>query len=260
MDGGDPVAYMRVSKLAKELGDTYSLDQWRKRQVVLGMAKRADLVTLAQTLQEDDKRALNDIAKSAMDAAGSDRKANIGTAMHTLTERVDDGEDIAGMPEAYRADLLAYRDALAAAGIISRAKELFVVNDHVQAAGTFDRLLTFTRPATITFATGAVEVPAGAVLVGDVKTGEHDPDYAHGVTTQIATYAHSHLYDLERGRHGYLPDLGVSTTVGVLIHMPQGTGTCRLYALDLTAGWALARTAAAVIAAFKSKPITPLTP
>jgi hypothetical protein len=252
---------MRVSKLAKELGDTYSLDQWRKRQVVLGMSKRADLVTLAQTLQEDDKRALNDIAKSAMDAAGSDRKANIGTAIHTLTERVDDGEDIETMPEAYRGDLRAYRDALAQAGIISRAKELFVVNDTVKAAGTFDRLLTFTRPTPVTFLNGtSVMLPAGAVTVGDVKTGAHDPDYPHGVTTQIATYANSHLYDVERGRYGYLPELGVSTTVGVLIHMPQGTGTCRLYALDLTVGWALALTASAVIATFKDKPITPLTP
>jgi len=248
-DGGKPVPYIRVSKLAKELGDTYNLDQWRKRQVVLGMAKRDDLVTLARSAKPEDKQRLNDIAKAAMDAAESDRAANIGTALHTFTEQVDDGVDIDTMPEQYRPDMIAYRDALAAAGIEIVAKELFVVNDHVQAAGTFDRLLRFTRGAL-----------AGVTAVGDVKTGGHDPDYPHAVTQQIATYAHGHLYDPEKGRIGYLPDLGISTTVGLLIHLPQGTGTCALYTLDLTEGWALVQTAAAVRAAFKTKPIAKYEP
>lgn len=248
-EGGKPVPYIRVSKLAKELGDTYNLDQWRKRQVVLGMAKRADLVTLAQSAKPEDKQRLNEIAKSAMEAAESDRAANIGTALHTFTEQVDDGVDIDTMPADYRADMRAYRDAMAEAGIEVLAKELFVVNDHVQAAGTFDRLLRFTRGPL-----------AGVVAVGDVKTGSSDPAFPHAVCQQIATYAHSHLYDPEKGRTGYLPDLGVSTTVGLLIHLPQGTGTCSLYTLDLDEGWALVRTAAAVRAAFKTKPIAEYAP
>lgn len=247
--GGKPVPYIRVSKLAKELGDTYNLDQWRKRMVVLGMSRRDDLVTLAKSAKADDKQRLNDIAKAAMEAAESDRAANIGTALHTFTEQVDEGVDIETMPAEYRADMYAYRAALAAAGVEVVAKELFVVNDHVQAAGTFDRLLRLTRGQH-----------AGAIAVGDVKTGASDPSFPHAVCQQIATYAHSHLYDPERGRVGYLPDLGVSTTVGILIHLPQGTGTCTLYELDLSEGWALVRTAAAVREAFKSKPIAPYQP
>jgi hypothetical protein len=97
-------------------------------------------------------------------------------------------------------------------------------------------------------------------MVADVKTGKHEPKYPHGATTQIAVYAHGHLYDPEKGRIGYLPDLGVSLDAGLLIHMPAGTGTCDLYLLDISVGWSLAQTSVAVRNVFKSKPITKYTP
>jgi hypothetical protein len=52
-----------------------------------------------------------------------------------------------------------------------------------------------------------------------------------------------------------LPDLGVSTDAGLLIHMPAGKAQCDLYILDLTVGWHLARTAVVVRDIFKAKPL-----
>jgi hypothetical protein len=249
-DGGKPIPYMRASKIAKYLGDTFQLEQWMKRQVVLGMAARDDLVLLAKASTPEDKQRLNDIAKQASDAARSNQAANVGTAIHTFTDRVDDGMDPNEVPEPYRADLIAYKAALEAAGLEVVAKELSVANDHIQVAGTFDRLFRMTKGQR-----------AGQVAVGDLKTGGDDR-FPHAACQQIATYANAHLYREDKGgRYGYLPDLGVSTEIGLMVHLPQGTGTCAIYELDIIKGWALVLTAIAVKRSLADKTvIKPYTP
>jgi len=240
--GGKAIPYTRVSTLAKALDDKTALTKWKQSMVVAGIAARPDLVSLA-TAASGDKRALADIVEQAMSAAESDRAANLGTAIHTFTERVDAGSAISTFPEIHQADLQAYKTAMTGIEII--ATELFIVTDEVEAAGTFDRL---------------VRLPDGRVVVADVKTGANEPKYPHGVGTQIAIYSHGHLYDPVKGRIGHLPTVGVSTDVGLLIHMPVGTGRCDLYLIDLTVGWKLAQTAVAVRNAYKQKTLTPYTP
>lgn len=242
-DGGKPVAYTRVSTLAKALDDKTALTDWKCRQVAIGMSRRSDLVAKASSIPADDKRTMNEVVKDALTAAESERAANIGTALHALTEQIDSGAHLDTMPDFARPDLAAYTAAMR--GIDILASEMFVVCDEVQAAGTFDRL---------------VRLPDGRVLVADVKTGQHDPTYPHGVAQQIAVYSRGHLYDPEKGRQGHLPSLGVDQNCGLLIHMPAGTGTCSLYLLDLTVGWGLVQVSVAVRTAFKSKPIKEYTP
>ena len=242
VDGGKQIAYTRVSTLAKALDDKTLLTKWMQRQTLIGLTVRPDLIDIALT-SVDDKRKLNSIVKDAMSAAKSDQAANIGTALHALSELVDDGVDISTLPAHHQSDLAAYKQTMS--GIEILGKEVFVVCDEVQAAGTFDRL---------------VRLPDGRIMVADIKTGQHEPTFPHGATTQIAVYAHGHTYDPDKGRMDYLPDIGVSTTEGLLIHMPAGTGTCDLYLLDIGVGWSLAKTAVAVRAVFKSKPITKFTP
>jgi len=244
IDGGKVIAYTRVSTLAKALDDKTALTKWKQRQTVLGIATRPDLIMLAQALSNkkeldnDDKKRLDEVCESAMDASQSDSAANKGTAVHALTEQVDQGVDIDTMPELVRGDLLAYRAAMA--GITVLETERFVVVDEVEAAGTFDRL---------------VRLPDGRMVIADVKTGLHEPKYPHGAATQMAMYARGHLYDAKAGRIGHLPSMGVDTSVGLLIHMPVGKGICDLYEMDLNVGWGLAQVSVAVKKAFKGKPI-----
>lgn len=238
-DGGKAVPYTRVSTLAKMLDNKDALTRWKQRQVVLGMSVRTDLVDLARAVQ-DDKTKLDEVVQGAMNAARSDQAANLGTILHSLAENVDDGCDIESLATVYQADMTAYREAMK--GLKVLARECFVVNDELQAAGTFDRI---------------VQLPDGRIVVADIKTGQHEPRYPHGVTTQVAVYAASHFYDIDRGRVAYLPDFGVSTDVGLMIHLPAGQGRCDLYELDLTVGMALARTAVAIQQAFKGTPIKP---
>lgn len=242
-DGGKPEPYVRVSTLAKELDSKEGLMQWKQRMVALGIGKRPDLAELASVVTPDDKGKLNEIVKAAMAAAESDKAANTGTVLHSLTEQFDRGT-LDSIPAQHIADLTAYEEAMKPLRVI--ATEMFVVNDHLKAAGTFDRL---------------VQLPDGRVVIADLKTGKDEPKFPHGVTTQCAIYAHSWRYDIEANtRLAYLPDNGVSTEVGLLIHLPAGQGRCDLYLLDLRVGWMLAQTATAVRAVYKDKHITTYTP
>jgi hypothetical protein len=242
-DGGKSIPYTRVSTLAKELDSKEGLMLWKQRMVALGIGKRPDLAEMAAVTGPDDKGKLSEIVKAAMAAAESDKAANTGTVLHALTEQFDKGT-LESIPEHHYADLDAYEQAMKPLTVI--AAEMFVVNDHLQAAGTFDRL---------------VQLPDGRVVVADIKTGKDEPKFPHGVTTQCAIYAHSWRYDIEtETRQAYLPDNGVSTDTGLLIHLPAGQGRCDLYLLDLQVGWMLAQTAVAVRKVYKDKPIATYTP
>jgi hypothetical protein len=242
-DGGKPLPYTRISTLAKTLDSKEGLMEWKQRMVALGIGKRPDLAQLAAVTAPDDKRKLRELIDAAMAAAESDKAANTGTVLHSLTEAFDRGT-LDHIPEVHYRDLDAYEQATK--GLVMRAIEGFVVNDALEAAGTFDRL---------------VQLPDGRIVVADLKTGQDEPKYPHGVVTQCAIYAHSHIYDIPTNtRTGYLPDLGVSTDTGLLIHLPAGKATCDLYLLDLTIGWSLAQTAVAVRQVYKSKPLAPYAP
>jgi len=242
-DGGKPEPYVRVSTLAKSLDSKEGLMQWMQRMTAVGLGKRPDLAERAAITDPSDKKALKEIVDGAMQAAESDKAANIGTTLHALTEQMDRGT-LDTIPPNHAADLDAY--ALATKPLKVVATEMFVVNDHLKAAGTLDRL---------------VRLPGGPIVVADLKTGATEPKYPHGVMTQCAIYAHSWRYDIEKEqRLAYLPENDVSTTTGLLIHLPAGKAQCDLYLLDLDVGWQLAKTAKAVRDIYKTKPIQKYTP
>jgi len=241
VDGGKPIPYTRVSTLAKALDDKTALTQWKCRQTAIGLARRPDLISKTSAVGED-RRALNEVVDEALAAAASDRAANVGTALHAFTERIDAGEqpaDLVPHTDPLYLDLCAYKEATK--HLAMAAAELFVVCDELQAAGSFDRLL---------------QVPDVGLVVADLKTGRHEPNYPHAAATQMAVYSRGHLYDPDKGRVGHLPALGIDQDHGLLIHLPAERGTCDLYLIDLEHGWALAQAAVAVRAAYKTKPLT----
>ena len=242
--GGDPVPYTRVSTLAKALDDKTALTAWKCRQTAIGMSARTDLVAKARALDPFDRRGLDEVVEEALAAAASDRAANVGTALHAFSEKIDAGHapgDLVEMTDPLFLDLVAYQQATA--HLTMEAAELFVICDELKAAGSFDRL---------------VNLPGYGLVVADLKTGQHEPNYPHGVAQQIAIYAHGTLYGQQQGRIAALADIGVRTDVGLLIHLPSERGTCDLYVIDLNHGWALAQTAVAVRAAYTTKPLTKL--
>tara|TARA_Y100000114_G_scaffold156365_1_gene183325 strand:+ start:8780 stop:9592 length:813 start_codon:yes stop_codon:yes gene_type:complete len=242
-DGGKPEPYVRVSTLAKSLDNKEGLMFWKQRMTAIGIGKRPDLAERAAITDPTDKKSLKEIIDGAMQAAESDKAANIGTTIHALTEQMDRGT-LQAKPPAHVADLDAYEKTMSQVEVI--ATEMFVVNDHLKSAGTLDRL---------------VRLPSGTIVVADLKTGATEPNYPHGVMTQCAIYANSWRYNIEKQeRVAYLPEHEVSTSMGLLIHLPVGKAKCDLYLLDLEVGWQLAKTAKAVRDIYKTKPIKRFTP
>lgn len=210
--------YTRVSTLAKALDDTTALTDWKCRQVAIGLDARKDLRAMV-AVNKTDRRELNTIIKAALQAAESDAAANIGTALHSFAQHVDEGGALDQVPPDYQPHIKAYQDTMKAHGIMSVACEKFIVNDDIEAAGTFDRLLV---------------MPDGRFVVGDIKTGSSAPSYALATAVQVAVYARGLLYKPD-GTRTPLP--GVDLTRGVLIHMPQDNPICELHELDLQEGW-----------------------
>lgn len=231
-NGGDPIAYTRVSTLAKTLDDLNMLMAWQCRKTAEGLLRRPDLMTrLAGVLANGDpdtdyatKRLVNHVTTEAREAAGASKGSSAGTGFHALTEAIDRGMEPLFVPESDKPRLEAYRRATAGHEMLDI--ETFVVADDVRGAGTFDRL---------------IRCPDGKVRVGDLKSGKSEADYPFSTTLQLAIYAHGKRYDPATGKRTWLhPDLDLRE--GLLIHLPA-TGGCRLITLDLEKGWRAARAA-----------------
>lgn len=212
-DGGKPVAYRRCTTFIDVLSDHYQLEQWKQRQVAIGLAQRPDLL-LKVASSKDDKAAVNAACAAAMEASGSSAKATVGTALHALTEQLDRGEN-PEIPAIAQADIEAYRKATALWQM--QGIEVFVVNDELKVGGTFDRLI----------ALGPLR------YLADLKTGSIEWDGSK-IAMQLAMYAHSELYDPETGAR---TPLGADTERGLVIHLPAGEGQCFFRWADLVAGW-----------------------
>lgn len=222
--GGKPVGYTRVTTLAKTLEEQSALAAWKQRMTLVGVTLQPH-IALAAAAARDDKTKLNELAEQALAAAQAGAKAEIGTALHKLTEKLDKGEDIGPIPDAYQADLDAYRAATE--GIRWTAIEQFLVVDELQVAGTAD---------------GIGVLPDGRTVIADKKTGSIE--YAGlSIAAQLACYAHGQAYDVATGAR---TPIDVDQSVGVVIHMPAGGGTCRLYDVNLLSGWKVAQLSAQV--------------
>lgn len=217
--GGKP--YTRATTWAKTVADQFNLGQWEKRQVARGLTLRADLVAAIAATSDDDKDRLNQLCDQAKEAAASSAAANLGTALHAFTERVDRGEEV-HIPAPWDADVAAYRAKLAELSLVPSLIERIVVCSALGVAGTFDRLLA---------------TPEGD-CIGDLKTGRDL--YWSEVAIQLALYANADaLYDPATDTLEPMPK--VDRDRGLVIHLPVGKATCEVWDVDINAGWEMAQ-------------------
>ena len=215
-EGGSPVPYTRATSLAGVLDDTYNLEKWKLRMNALGLVERPDLL-LAVAGARDSKYKLDKICEAAITAGKGDSGATIGTALHSLTERIDQGLPLGAIPDAFKPDIEAYK--LATAELEHILFEQFVVVDYLKVGGTLDRLVEFR----------------GERYICDIKTGDVKFS-ALKIAMQMALYSTGVPYDPAWGGRG--KPLQVNRHKGLLVHLPQGTGQCDLYFVDLDVGHA----------------------
>lgn len=219
-----------VTTVAKIPDDTYGLDRWRNRQIVVGMASSPPLVSRAAA-HYDERDKLDEIADEAMVAAKAHEASGRGTATHRITERVDLDLAWIDTPEA-RLIVEQWTAALDTAGldIVPELVERIVVYPDQLVAGRFDRV--------------ARRRSDGRLVVVDVKTGENAVKYPHSTAIQLALYANAPILAGPLTRTGQsettetfepLPD-GIDREVGVIVYLPP-EGPAKVYELDIAAGW-----------------------
>lgn len=228
IDGGTPVAYKRVTTFVGVVEDTYNLEQWKMRQVAIGLGLRPDLMLGVRALVDpnkdpDEKRALNGFTKQATEAAGAGAAATKGTAVHSFTEMIDRGQPLpTGLDEVTLAMLDAYREATK--DLKFTFIEQFLVNDQLQAAGTADRF--------------AKVKGKGELIVADLKTMQSMDFGCLKIAMQMALYARSYIYDSSTYER---KPTGADLLRGLIIWLPMveraEDARCELIWVDLLAGW-----------------------
>ncbi|HEX5705632.1 MAG TPA: hypothetical protein VFX97_20705 [Pyrinomonadaceae bacterium] len=252
-------AHTRATTFAKLGANTKAIEAWNERNVIRGLTLRPDLLMLANGLEvKRDRNDLNSIAAQAKDAAGSKVAANIGTAYHAFSERIDAGlMSLADVPTEYRHRVDQYLCRINGAGLRTRPEWIerttAVRADQVGAplpvAGTLDRIF---------------QLPDGSLVIGDLKTGS---DLSYGemeIEVQLALYAHgvnTHgLFDWntktwEPLRHfDFLPgSVKVRTDIAIVVHLPADGDGCTLYVADIERGWRDAQRLGPLQASLKEK-------
>ncbi|MBP2323327.1 hypothetical protein JOF56_003712 [Kibdelosporangium banguiense] len=248
-EGSEPVAYMRTTTFVGALEDTFHLGRWQMRMTALGMARRRDLQLAASAIQDPkdryQKRTLNDLAKAAMEAASGSAAATTGTALHTFTENIDRGLPVGYVPEEYEADLEAYRQVTAGFAVIDI--EGFCVCDHLRVGGSYDRIMGLPSDGILAPDWWLLRHPAeNPIITGnviwDLKTGGSIEDGLFGmgkIAMQEGVYTNSVSYDHTLGTRSPLPG-NPRKDLGIVCHLPAGSGQAQLLWVDLESGWEMA--------------------
>jgi hypothetical protein len=234
-------AYTRASTLGGVLEDQTGLGEWKKRVVAYGMGRRRDLVIAAASVRSlDEKNQLTSIAEQAMQAAEASAAATIGTALHALADRLDQGEPIPDIGED-RYALDAY--AQLRSHFTVHAIEQFVVCDELEVAGTADRVLS---PTGVMVAPDGTRITPEDRLIDDLKTAATADYFGIKFCVQLAVYAHGLPYQHGKGRLPWPDGIAPRTDWGLIMHVPSGGSTADLYWVDLKLGWELAQLAVQV--------------
>lgn len=216
---GKQRSYTRVTTIAKATSEEGALKAWSNRMVATGLVRRPDLLAAASA-KLDDKGGLSKICDQAIDAAGAHSRANLGVALHALTEQLDLGNKVEIL-DTLKPDIAAYRATCQQNGIefIRDHIEQVVINDTLEYAGTLDRVVRI----------------GDQQYIADLKTGA-DLSYAwREIACQLAMYADAeHAYDWHSGTRNPMPT--VDQDRGIVIHLPAGTGKCELYWVNLNDG------------------------
>lgn len=227
---GEKRAWTRATTWAATVAETFALQQWGLRMAAIGLARRPDLLTgVAAVLDpdsKDGKRALDKLIERAQEDAQASARSTLGTALHSFAEAHDTGRQVTYIPPPFDRDLEAYRKAMQTVRVSPNYVEKIGVLPDLGVAGTMDRVVAFHH--------------SRQPMVGDLKTGR-DLSYSWTeIAIQLALYAHAtHVWDPAEKLHR--PMLEVDQKQALVVHLPAGEARCRLYIVDIAAGWEMAQ-------------------
>lgn len=222
------VPYTRATTFISVLENTYNLQRWKMRKVAEGLSQRPDLLLLVNSLglqpEDDDeykewRNKMDELCEQALEAAESSAPANIGTALHAFTDRIDRGQPLGRVPKEYQRHLKAYEAATA--DLTAVHIERFLVNDQYQIGGTPDRISMLDGHEKM--------------IITDTKSGDKLSYGMAKIAMQLAVYANSQFYDPSSGQRAYIPNIDLER--GLVIALNAKRGDCQLHWIDLRQGW-----------------------
>jgi hypothetical protein len=225
-----------VSNIAGFLDNKENLSPYHQTQAVLGVCteRQASLISQFRALASEfldpwseAKDEVKDLLRQARRLGGEDAKSGLGTSIHRYCHLRDIKADIVYPTPKLEPWLDCYDEQMPRWEVLD--DEGFVVCDEIQAAGSFDKLMR--------------DKQTGEIMIGEVKSGASDNDFALKPTVQAAVYAHSEYYDQETGKR---TPFDCSLTKAALIHVPFNGGgepRCNIYELDIDYGWEMAKIA-----------------
>jgi hypothetical protein len=257
---GRTVEWTRATTFAKSISDTFTLSQWGKRNVLLGATMRSDIVALAHGKDiAKDRDQLNTWCEELEQAAGSKVAANMGTAVHSFTERVDRNWERRWevlrdeVPADFQPFVQAYIELLEHTGLVPLSSLIEFSTGVLQyeVMGTSDNCYVATRHLELEMPRGTVRLEPGEFVIGDKKTGK-DLDYGwQEICIQLGLYVQgiNTLGRFDWGTKTWDPDplkayaepgTKVRTDVGVILHIPVDPRSPKkpgIHGIDLESGW-----------------------
>ncbi len=218
--GGARQPYTRISTLAKGLDGGYGLGIWRQRHIARSFARRPDLCDLVAGLAPDETADLDGYIEEALLRARDDGHASLlasnrGTAFHAAVQRP-------GAVVSMELSREALEVALNKARLLVLDREVFVVNDHLQAAGTYDLLVR--------------DLDLGSVHVLDIKTGKMRwvshicqlDGYSGGVRYDWRTDTRSPIHEDLDASLGFIAHVDLDTGEPTITEIHLHTGLAEL--------------------------------
>lgn len=257
---GKTVEWTRATTFAKSISDTYTLSQWGNRCVVLGAAKRPDLVEKAQGREiTRDREFLNDLAEEMKEAAGAKVAADWGTKVHSWTELCDRNWDDRWVilrdqvPDQFKPHVESYLRLLEEHGLVPVASliEFSTAVLQYEVMGTSDNCYLATRHLDVKLPRKVVRLSPGEFVIGDKKTGK---DLSYGwqeICIQLSLYAQglntlgrfdwpTKTWDPKPLDAYAEPGTRVREDIGVVLHLPVDPTSDKLpavHGVDLESGW-----------------------
>src|SRR6185436_2678140 len=165
---GKWLRYSRPSGYAKVLDNSFALNDWKISKAMIGVAGSRAMQAEVMAIKDGDREGMKLLREKALDKGAANEAADMGTALHAMTARVEDQSDTWEPPEAYADDLRVYVETLHGYGLVSEFVEVHMCNDSFRAAGTADRIYRTTKPL---LAPDGTTLQPGTLILGDLKTG-----------------------------------------------------------------------------------------
>lgn len=225
--------FSRASSYVKPLDDESALTNWRINKAIAGVAGDKALQARAVAAADDDRSEWAKLRDDTIAAGRGAQAADIGTAIHAMSERWEDPDDDFDPPSPYREHLEAYSAEMKRLSLESVLFEFQTVNVEYRAAGTADRLYKLTKPLATP---DGKTLPAGTLVIGDLKTSKSLEYSMAGFAGQLAIYAQGQRYNPVLDEFIETPDINQDWGIIAWVPSDREEGYCEMVWVDLQAG------------------------